>query len=106
MMEKSSTIHVLELRRLLYELKDRRPDICVRFRLIGEMWQDCFSHLFKFTENGIILVHPNTNQYVVVSDLYKVVQFEIESAFQMYKPHFHYNVEPLGEVLQQCATNY
>jgi len=97
-MEKSSPIHVLELRRLLYELKDRRPDICVRFRLIGEMWQPSFLQLFKFTENGVVLVHPTTNQHVLVSDLYKVIQFEVESTFQMYRPHFHYKVEPLTEV--------
>ena len=42
------------LRKLLFEVKDRRPDVCFRFRLMGEMWQPNFSRIYEIWEKGVI----------------------------------------------------
>lgn len=93
-------VPVLELRRLLFELKDLRPDICVRFRLIGEMWQTNYLRIFKITERGVALLDENANKIIFLNDLQNVIQFEIDHAFQQYQPHFHYGVDPFLIILR------
>jgi hypothetical protein len=96
-----SEIQVLELRRLLYELKDQRPDICIRFRLIGEMWQSSFSKVDKLTESGVILTSEATGLCVEIKDLREIVQFEIDGKYQNYLPHYHYNVTPTMNISER-----
>jgi hypothetical protein len=85
---------VLELRRLLYALKESRPDIYFRFRLMGEMWQPNFMGVLLFTETGVALNDRQTSKVHFISDLNNVMQFEIDQAFQQYQPHFHYSTDP------------
>lgn len=87
-------ISVLKLRGLLFELKDLRPDICIRFRLIGVMWQTNHLRIFKITEKGLALHDENANKLIILNDLQNVIQFEIDHSFQQYQPHFHYSVDP------------
>jgi hypothetical protein len=91
-------VAVLELRRLLFELKDLRPDIFIRLRLLGEMWQPNFCQVAKMTEHGVILRNSSNREFHLIKDLNNVVQFEIDSAFQAYHPHFHYAVQPIQTV--------
>jgi hypothetical protein len=84
---------VLELRRLLYALKDSRPDICLRFRLVGEMWQNGYLRLLSVTEKGAALCDDRLSKLVYIHDLCNVMQFELDRAFQQYQPHFHYSVD-------------
>jgi len=93
-MTKSDQIPVHELRRLLHELKDLRPDICVRFRLIDETWQTDYARVVKLTYKGVTLA-DEANKQVFINDLNKVMQFELDQAFQQYSPHFHYSIDPL-----------
>jgi hypothetical protein len=90
---KNNPVPVLELRRLLHELKDLRPDICIRFRLIGEMWQTFHLRIVKVTEKGVALNDEHTNKLMFIRDLKHVMQFELDKAFQQYQPHFHYVVD-------------
>lgn len=90
---KNNPVPVLELRRLLYELKDLRPDICVRFRMIGEMWQSYHMRIVQLTENGVALNDEHTGKLIFVRDLKHIMQFELDKAFQQYQPHFHYVVD-------------
>lgn len=92
-------IQVLELRRLLYELKDQRPDICVRFRLLGEMWQPSFSRVFKLTESGVILI--NEKDVIEVKDLREIIQFELDARYQNYHPYNHYSLEPIMNISER-----
>lgn len=94
-MTKGNQIPVLELRRLLFELKDLRPDICVRFRLMGEMWQTSHMRVIKLTESGVALNDERSNKLIFIQDLTKVMQFELDNAFQQYQPHCHYTVDPV-----------
>ena len=91
-MAETAEISVLELRRLLIELRDKRPDICVRFRLLGEMWFPHFMRIVLVTETGVILNNEVSNTLVKVSHLIQVMQFEIDRRFQNFMPHFHYNL--------------
>jgi hypothetical protein len=100
-----SQVQFLELRRLLYELKDQRPDICVRFRLIGEMWQNSFSRVIKLTENGVVLMNESNNQAVVIKDLRELVQFEIDARYQNYHPHNHYNLETIMNITERHVSS-
>lgn len=91
-MIKGNQIPEIELRRLLYELRDRRPDICIRFRLLGEMWQSNHLRVIKLTDRGVVLFDEAEGKVYVINDLRNVMQFELDQIFQQYQPHFHYEV--------------
>jgi hypothetical protein len=87
-------ISVLELRRLMVDLTEKRPDICIRFRLLGELWHVNFMRVVRVTEKGVLLF-DDTLGLVSVSDLNFVMQFEIEKPFQAFQPYYHYEVTPV-----------
>lgn len=89
---KTDSIPVLELRKLLYQIHDLKPDTCIRFRLIGEMWHTTHMKVVKPTEKGVLLLDEVKNKMISVPDLATVVQFELDQAFLQSQPHFHYNV--------------
>lgn len=91
-MAETAEISVLELKRLLVELRDKRPDICIRFRLIGRMWLLHFMRIIHITDRGVVLNEEVSNTLVTVRDLGNVIQFEIDHQFQNYRPHYHYDV--------------
>jgi hypothetical protein len=101
----SSEIQQLELRRLLYELVDKRPDICIRFRFIGEMWQSEFWRVVALTKNGVVLFNAAGNRINIVKDLRKVVQFEIDSRYQHFHPHDHYSIPSSINVNEKYADS-
>src|SRR3546814_897866 len=90
-------ISVLELRRLMVDLLDKRPDICIRFRLLGELLHVYFIRVMRVTEKGVLLLDENDNM-VSISDLNFVMQFEIEKPFQGFQPYYHYEVTPVFDV--------
>lgn len=87
-------ITVLELRRLITELRDKRRDICIRFRLIGEMWKPNFLRIIDITDHGLVVNDEVDNKLYFLRDLSLVMQFEIDARFQGFEPHFHYDVVP------------
>jgi hypothetical protein len=92
-----SLISVLELKRLLVDLKEKRPDICIRYRLLGEMWGVNFMRVIHVTEKGALLNDERNNKLINLSDLSSVMQFEIDAPFQGFQPHFHYHVKPMSD---------
>jgi hypothetical protein len=90
-------ISVLELRRLLIDLKQKRPDICFRYRLLGEMWVVNAMRVLSVTEKGVLLNDEQNNRLVPLNDLSLVMQFEIDAPFQGFQPHFHYHVRPMAD---------
>ncbi len=92
-----SLISVLELKRLLVDLKEKRPDICLRYRLLGEMWANNFMRVIHVSEHGVLLNDEHTNRLINLSDLSLMMQFEIDAPFQGFQPHFHYHVKPMSE---------
>jgi hypothetical protein len=93
----NNVLSVIELRRLLIDLKEKRQGIFVRFRLLGEMWATNFMSIAGMTETGVLLKDDISNNFVVISNLTDVIQFEIDEPFQGYKPYNHYDVKPSDE---------
>lgn len=87
-------VTVEELRQLLLSIKNQRRDIYIRFRLLGEMWLAHFMAVILVTDVGVILNNEVANKFVRIRDLSTVVQFELDSPFKRFQPHFHYNVVP------------
>ena len=87
-----AVISVVELKRLLVELKDKRANTCIRYRMIGEMWAEKFCKIIYVTEKGVVLNEEDTGKISVIQDLSQIMQFEIDTPFQGFQPYFHYDV--------------
>jgi hypothetical protein len=92
--EKDQLLPFLELKRLVHELADLRPDISFRYRLMGEMWQMNFLTILQVTEKGAVLVEEPTRKLFIIPDLTSIMQFELDQAFRQFIAHNHYTVEP------------
>lgn len=92
-MENKDQVPILELRRLLHQIIDLRPDIGFRFRLMGEMWNPQHLIVLKVTERGIALQEQNSKKLTIIHDLTHIMEFEIDTSFQQYQPHTHYLVD-------------
>lgn len=80
----------------MIDLRDKRPDICIRLRLLGEMWLPHFMRIALVTETGVILKSEISDTLVRVPHLSHIMQFEIDRQFQNFKPHFHYRLRTSG----------
>jgi hypothetical protein len=92
-----TSVTVLELKRLLIDLKAHQPNTCIRIRLLGEMWFPKFMNVVLVTEKGIVLNDESSTKLRAIPTLAAIVQFEIDQRYQMYQPHFHYDVMPSDE---------
>jgi hypothetical protein len=95
--EATKPISILELKRLLADLKSHQ-DICVRLRLLGKFWDNSFHQVESITDKGVILYNPTLRQAVEVPDLQNIVQFEIDKKYQNFQPHDHYDVMWSGNI--------
>ncbi len=86
-------ISVVELRRLMVDLAEKRPDICIRFRLLGEMWNANFMQVMRVSDKGVVLLDQSKSLFSI-NDLNFVMQFEIDRTFQSFQPYYHYEVTP------------
>ena len=86
-------VHFLELRRLLTDLKDHAPNVCIRFRLIGELWQNSYFKILKLTDDGVALLDDPSNKLVFIKNLNDIMQFEVDGPFRNFQPHVHYSVK-------------
>jgi hypothetical protein len=86
------SLTILEFKRLLIELKEKRPDICIRYRLIGEMWMDNFTKIRSVVGNSLFVEYERIGMTIHVQNIGNVIQFEIDQNFQQYVAHFHYEV--------------
>lgn len=78
----------------MVDLKEKRPDICLRFRLLGELWTVNFMQVMRVSEKGALFFDDKLG-LLSVSDLNFIMQFEIEKPFQGFQPHYHYEVTPM-----------
>jgi CO dehydrogenase/acetyl-CoA synthase epsilon subunit len=90
---KKQTLSALELKQILFDIKDNGPQICVRFRLLGEMWQNNMVKVVNITESRI-LVNDEIKNKLIAIDLNRVMQFELDHKFKGLDPHFHYDITP------------
>jgi hypothetical protein len=85
-------ISISELKRLLYDLRDKQPYTCIRFRLIGELWQQNFMQIFNLGEEEAIFFDEPVRRLIRISDLSTIMQFELDHNFQQYLALFHYDL--------------
>jgi|SRR5690348_14030352 len=97
MTQPEKNISVVALRRLLVELKEHRPDICIRYRLIGKMWAEHFLRIIRMTEQGVVVNDETSNELINIPDLSHIMQMELDKPFQIYQPYFHYDIITTGE---------
>jgi hypothetical protein len=88
----NNLISVIELKRLLIDLKEKRPGICVRFRLMGELWARNFMSIAGVTDKGVVLKDSPNNNFIAISNLSDIMQFEIDEPFQGFRPYNHYDI--------------
>ena len=91
-LDTSILVSAAELRGLLADILINSPGTCVRFRLFGELWQRQFMRIVNVTAREITLRNEATGQIEVVPNIGNVLQFEIDTKFRNYQPHFHYEV--------------
>jgi hypothetical protein len=92
MTKSSKDISISELKRLLYDLHDRQSYTCIRFRLLGEMWQKNFFRIFSIDDDTVIFSEETTGRLLKITDLMSIMQFELDHNFQQFIAYFHYGV--------------
>ena len=94
MTKTENLVSVPELKRILTTIIDHNLNICIRFRLVGEMWQTGYMRILKLTGKGVLLNDELKNKLISISDLSQIMQFELDSSLHQFQPHFHYEVSP------------
>ena len=89
-------VSIPELHQLLRSIIDLRPNVGVRFRLMGELWQTNFVNVIRLEENAAVFYDEHNDRNVLISDFRVFMQFELDTHFQQYEPHFHYTIAPLS----------
>ena len=88
---KKESLSVLELRQQLIDILEHHSTLCVRFRMLGEMWQVNMMRLVGVTEDRALLHDEIVNKLLSIK-LDHVMQFEIDNCFKELQPFFHYNI--------------
>lgn len=80
-----------EIRWLLVEMKDSKPEIRVKFRLSTGGWQPAFYKLTHVDEMNVVYIDERRNQMrsVPLSD---IAQFTIDKMFRKMQPYVFYDV--------------
>jgi hypothetical protein len=84
-------IGIIEFKRLLIDLAEKRPDISIRYRQIGHLWNNGFYALKKVLEEDVIFVEPERQMEIRVP-IKNIMQIELDGSFQTYRPNFHYTI--------------
>jgi hypothetical protein len=90
----STLISANELRRLMVTIADSNVEVGLRYRMIGEMWEQNYMTIMKVTDFGLLLNDQVKNRLIVIRDLSQIMQFELDSQFHSFRPNYHYNVNP------------
>jgi len=85
-------ISISELKRMLYDVHDKQSYTCIRFRLLGEMWQKHFMRIFSISDDAVIFSDETSGRLLKITDLMTVMQFELDHNFQQFFAYFHYDV--------------
>ena len=88
---KKDSLSVLELRQQLIDILEHNPGLCVRFRMMGELWQVNMMRLVGVTEERALLHDEILNKLLSIK-LDHVMQFEVDNCFKELQPFFHYHI--------------
>src|SRR5687768_9410711 len=85
------TISTIELRQLLTLILDNpQANLCIRIRLMGQMWRPNFMRVMMLTDNGVMLNDEIEGRVYSITNLNDIAQFELDGKLQGYEPHCHY----------------
>ena len=90
---KKTIYSITHLKQILIDIQEHGQNVCVHFRLIGELWQTNFVRVVSVMENRILVNDEMKNKLISI-DLSHVMQFEIDHRFKGIEPHNHYDVVP------------
>ena len=88
---KKTTYTVTHLRRTLIDILEHGQGVCIRFRVIGEMWQSNFVRIVSVTEQRV-LVNDEVMSKLLSIEISKIIQFEIDHRFKGLEPYNHYDI--------------
>jgi hypothetical protein len=92
----STAISALQLKQVLIQLSQQQG-ISFRCRLIGEMWMTNMMKVSHVTETSVMLYDEREAKYSIVA-FNDIMQFEIDTRFQIFQPYYHYIVTPAPEL--------
>lgn len=93
-MTKPKKVTSQELRQLLHHIQNPRLHICIRFRLIGQLWQSHFMRVVLVVEEGVTFEDEKESKLLSIKNLNDIMQFELDQPLFQYEPHYHYEVQP------------
>jgi hypothetical protein len=85
-------VSALELKRLLFDIRDRRPDVRIRVRLLGKMWGESFCAVEGVSETEASLFDDYKQKIISILNFNEIIQFELECSFFGYQAFYHYEV--------------
>lgn len=98
-------ISLLEFKRLLSDIRNRRPDVRVRVRLLGKMWAEQFCAVDFLNDNQVVLFDQREDEYHYINNINDVAQFELECPFFGYDAFYHYDLSgPLETLRIEVST--
>jgi hypothetical protein len=92
-MSRPTTYSFLQLRQILIDILEHAPNVCVRFRLTGELWQTHMVKIVSVTEDRILVRDESISKLISIP-IHRIIQFELDNKFKVLQPHFHYEVAP------------
>lgn len=90
--EPESQISLLELKRLLVLLAENAQSVCIRYRMVGKMWESSFLRVIHVTDHGVFLKDESKSRMISVPDLRMIMQFELDGSVHTFQPNYHYKV--------------
>jgi hypothetical protein len=85
-------ITTTDFTRLLYELRDHKPKVSVRFKKLGHKWSANFMQVVDLRGSGAAFYDLALGEFAYVPHLSDIIQFEIDVRLMDYEPHFHYEI--------------
>lgn len=92
LIESKSLISVQDLKRLLIDLKEQRPEIAFRYRLLGEMWCRNGMKVIHISERGVMFNDEINSRLISIYDLSAIMQFELDMPFHGLQAYYQYHV--------------
>ena len=81
------------LKQVLLDIVNTSPETNIRFRLVGENWENGFLKVVSVRNNEVLVIDAG-NKSLIAIDLSDVMQFELDERLNGLDPHFHYDVSP------------
>ena len=88
---KKTNYSVPKLKSTLIDILENGQNVCVHFRLVGELWQPHFVRVVNVTDNRV-LVNDEVRHQLISIELSRIIQFEIDHRFKGIEPHNHFDV--------------